>query len=55
MSMTLTRREARLALIQALEKKYPEEGILVFRGIEIEVIEAKQPEDIAVEARKVTG
>jgi hypothetical protein len=55
MSMTLTRREARLALIQALERKYPEKGVLSHQAIEIGVVEAEHPEEVAIEAREVAA
>lgn len=54
MKMNLTRREARHALIHALENKYPDAGILGHRAVEIEVIEANEVDDIAVEATLVT-
>jgi hypothetical protein len=54
MKLNLTRREARHALIHALENKYPDVGILGHRAVEIEVIEAEEPHDIAIEATLVT-
>jgi hypothetical protein len=54
MKLTLTRREARLAVFDALHKKYPDVGYIGHRSVEIEVIEVDNPDDIAVEATLVT-
>jgi hypothetical protein len=55
MIMTLTHKEVRHALIAALEKKYPEQGVLGHQAIEIEVFEVDKPEDIALEAKRVVA